>query len=520
MSHAGQSTEPLAVGLALHRRGELAEAERCYQGIIDADPTHAEALKLLAVLALERGELPRALSLAERASEQRPERGEYLHLIGRIELQQGNLEAAARDLSSAAAGDMPERVAALLDLASCHGRRKAWRDSLAAANAVLAEHPNHADARRFAGYACFSLHQDAEALVHLDRCLSSDGTQANIWHVTAVIALRQGNALSAYQRACKAGELAPDNRDYQFQRRLAAAKLVPDWHFNMLHDSARNKLFAQAIAALVRPEHQVLEIGAGTGLLAMMAARGVATGEGGHRVVTCEENPALAEVASAIVAGNGLSERIHVIGKRSSELMVGVDLAEKADILICEVFSVQVVAEGVLPSLEDAKARLLKPGATVIPRAATARGALVASEGLSRKVRVGSVHGFDLSALNAFSPVIQYLQPGMELTWLSEAHDLLRFDLAERLTFPAEKCSITIEATADGLCQGVVQWLNLEVMAGLSFENRPDRARPDDSQHWAPVFYPFPEPLAVVPGQRLTLRASHNRTALRVELVG
>ena len=519
MSDVAGASAQLTAGLALHRAGDLAGAERCYLDAIAVDSTQAEALKLLSVLALESGDLTRATAYVDAALVQRPTAGEYWHLLGRIKLQQGELEAALGALSRAVSNGTPQRRDALLDLATCQARRKAWQGSLEAARAVLADFPDHADAQRIAGYACFHLSRDSEALAHFERFLTGVPSHAGAWHASSVLLLRSGNAGAAFDRAVKAGELAPDNVEYAYQRRLSAANAVPSWHFNMLHDAPRNAAFAEGIAARIKRDQLVLEIGTGAGLLALLAGRSLAELGGSGRVVTCEANPVLARTAVEIVAANGLSERVQVIAKPSTELSVGVDLPERADLLICEVFSVQVISEGVLPTLEDAKARLLKADALIIPASASARGALVASEALARKVRVGSEQGFELSALNAFAPVVQYLQPGLELTLLSDALDLLSFDLAGRSHFPAEKRSIEVPVTAAGVCQGVVQWLRLDLAPGVDFENRPDAAEPAASQHWAPVFYPFSEPVALEVGQHVTLRVSHNRSGMRVELV-
>ena len=53
-------------------------------------------------------------------------------------------------------------------------------------------------------------------------------------------------------------------------------KLVARWHYRMINDGARNGAYDRAIAAAVRrmgPQAPVLDIGSGSGLLAMMAAR-------------------------------------------------------------------------------------------------------------------------------------------------------------------------------------------------------------------------------------------------------
>jgi hypothetical protein len=213
-------------------------------------------------------------------------------------------------------------------------------------------------------------------------------------------------------------------------------------------------------------------------------------------------NAAIAEAARRIVESNGLTDRISVIAKPSTELVVGVDLPEPADLLIAEIFSVQVTTEGVLPSLEDAKRRLLKPGAPVIPARAVARGALVTGDSLSRMARVGTVCGFDLSAFNRFTPVQQHLIPGQEVEFLSEPADLLRFDLLGETEWPAFKTHVTLTATRRGVCQGVAQWLKLELDDEHVYEHAPSAGDVTAGRHWAPIWYPLETPIELEAGKR------------------
>jgi type II protein arginine methyltransferase len=519
MTEQALVSERLSAGLALHRRGDLHEAELHYVSVLALEPTHAEALKLVAVIALERGDLARAARFSESALAVRPDSGEYWHLLGRVQLRQGELEEARQSLSRAVSSKPPEIEPAWLDLSACLAKLKAWPQSLAAARQVLESQPENQLAHRLSGHASFALEHYEQAILHFDRVLASDATQHSLYHLTSVGLLRLGRPAEAHARSVRACLLAPENAEYGFQRRVAAAAAVPDWHFNMVNDGPRNAAFSAAIAAIVRPEQRVLEIGTGSGLLAMLAARG----EGGEarsaQVVTCESNPLLARTASEIVAANGLASRVKVVAKPSTELRIGVDLQAPADVLICEIFSVQVITEGLLPTLEDAKSRLLTPDATIIPRAAAARVALASGAELARRARVQSVHGFDLSCLNEYTPTLQYLSPEQELELLSAPADLFRFDLAHSLRFPDEKRLLALPVSESGLCQGVVQWLRLELCAGVDFENQPGTPEARASRHWHPVFYPFVEPIAVNAGQAVTLRASHNRTGLRVELV-
>lgn len=512
-------SEQLDAGLALHRLGKLREAEDHYLAALAQNPAHAEARKLLAAIALERGDLERAAEFAAAALAVQPESGEYWHLLGRIRLRQGDLDDALRCLNQAVNRKPPELAHALIDLSACLAKLKAWAPSLAAVSHALQLEPDSELGHRLAGHACFSLERYEDAIEHLERVLEKDSTQHSLWHLVSLSLSRTGRPAAAYERSVKACALAPDNTEYAWQRRTTASAAVPDWHFNMVNDEARNAAFAAAIAATVKPGDRVLEIGTGSGLLAMLAARGAGGEARAAHVVTCEANPLLARAATRIIAANALSANITVVPKPSAELRVGVDLPARADVLICEIFSVQVVAEGVLPTLEDAKSRLLVPGAAVIPRVAIARAALVAGEGLARRTRVGAVCGFDLTQLNEFTPALQYLSSEQDLDLLSAPADLFSFDLANSDRFPSERRAVTLVATSDGLCQGVVQWLRLELSSGVNFENQPGTPEATVSRHWHPVFYPFAAPVALVSGQTVTLRASHNRAGMRVEFV-
>src|SRR5262249_35825905 len=134
-----------------------------------------------------------------------------------------------------------------------------------------------------------------------------------------------GQAIKAFKRAVA---LKPDFAEAKANLKAAYRDLISAWHFTMLHDKRRNDVYESAIARTVKGK-RVLEIGTGTGLLAMLAAKA-----GAKSVVTCEAVDVIAERAREIIAANGLKDRIAVIAKRSSDLVVGKDLAERAEVLI------------------------------------------------------------------------------------------------------------------------------------------------------------------------------------------
>jgi hypothetical protein len=142
----------------------------------------------------------------------------------------------------------------------------------------------------------------------------------------------------------------------------------------MLNDARRNEAYSSAIGAAVaaararkgpgRPV-RVLDIGAGTGLLSLLAASSGATS-----VVGCEMNVPLAQVARDVVAANGLSSAVQIISERSSELVSCTNAAQAFDVVVTETLDSDLLDEGIQSSVSDALRRLCARGALVVPGAA------------------------------------------------------------------------------------------------------------------------------------------------------
>ena len=282
-------------------------------------------------------------------------------------------------------------------------------------------------------------------------------------------------------------------------------QLVPLWHIPMMNEHARNDAFHRGLQAAVKPADTVFEIGTGSGLLAMMAAR-----LGAARVVTCEAVPLIAGTASDIVRRNGLQERVTVLAKPSHEVRVGGDLPARADVLVHEIFSSELLGENVLPAIEDAKARLLKPGGRILPSAASIMVALVSGDDLERNLYVDEAFGFDLSGFNAIHPKRRPLyREDLAPVLLSEPHEAFRFDFAARSSFPAERKTIRIKATQPGRCLGLIQWIRVELGAGIVYENAPGPRQP--VSNWQHTIYGLESPRDIAAGEVVAFDASHDR---------
>lgn len=208
--------------------------------------------------------------------------------------------------------------------------------------------------------------------------------------------------------------------------------VFPTWHISMLNDAPRNDAYAAGIREAIRSAQatsglekrggsvQVLELGAGAGLLSVLAATAHNASspqqrhQAGVYVAAVEANPSMLNRLRATVRSNGVGATVAVIPKHSTDLNVchgaqarksGVstasadcDLRQPVDVVIHEVFDFTVTGEGVVPSVHDALTRLAvgadadgaqsldeptrKP--VVVPAAVVVYGVLVESDELAR----------------------------------------------------------------------------------------------------------------------------------------
>ena len=127
----------------------------------------------------------------------------------------------------------------------------------------------------------------------------------------------------------------------------------PVEHARMLHDDRRTGDYLAALAAAVRPDDVVLDIGTGSGVLAVAAARA-----GARRVYAVEASD-IAEVAERVFAANGVQDRVTLLSGWSRQI----ELPEQADLLVAEVIGNEPLEEEILETTLDARRRLLKPEA-------------------------------------------------------------------------------------------------------------------------------------------------------------
>ncbi|MBN9528692.1 MAG: 50S ribosomal protein L11 methyltransferase [Alphaproteobacteria bacterium] len=353
-------------------------------------------------------------------------------------------------------------------------------------------------------------------MTELDRILETwpmlQGKGPGVWASFARVLLDKGKSAEGLALALAAYD-HPDcgNRD----RLIAGAVLnegVPKWHWRLVRDTARNAAYEAALARVVGPDTLVLDIGAGTGLLGLMALRA-----GAGRVVACEMNPAVARMAAAIAAANGVSDRLRIVAKKSNDLVLGEDLDRRADVIVSEIVDNGLLGEGVLATHRDAVPRLLRPGGHVIP----GDGAIIVALGHDptlARTRMDVHQGFDLSAFNKLAPSSHILPPetpGLRL--LSDPAALFSFAFGVPESWPGYRAEVPLAIREDGEANAVIQWIRL----GLDRSGSDDavhEVRPGRGSSWGLVSWPLVSPLSVAAGRRVRIAGERTDSTLMVWL--
>jgi len=263
-----------------------------------------------------------------------------------------------------------------------------------------------------------------------------------------------------------------------------------DIHRLMLRDDVRNRAYRDAIYATVKPGDVVLDVGAGTGILSLLAA------QAGASRVFAVERANIARLATEIIARNNVADRIMVLQGD----IVHMRLPQKVDIIVSEWLGTFGVDENLLAPVLVARDRWLKPGGKMLPQMVTAWMAPVWNSELEfdLNLRRGRVYGLDLQLVA--EPTVQ------EVTWARRAvtdadfiampqsmwvTDVYRYETEQaRLPFRA---SLTFTPVRAGKINALTAWFTAEFGAGISLTNAPGAP----ATHWGQYLFPLRETVEV-----------------------
>lgn len=492
------------LGNTLRDMGRMVEAEACYRLALRNKPDFVDAYGNLGYLMLQSGRLDEAEAAYRRALEVTPDCAESNYNLGNTLRDLGRIEEAEACYRMALC-HKPDLAEAYGNLSFVLRKLGRLEDAEAICRQAIEAVPDIAYAHFNLGSTLQDLGRSEEAKVAYRQALQINPGLADAHCNLASMSSDCGQVEEALAHYRKALDVSPSLLAARLGISSILSRLVPHWHVPMMNDQRRNHAYFAALEAAITADAEVFEIGTGSGLVAMMAAK-----LGVKRVTSCEAVPLIAETARRIVADNGYEPTITVIAKRSTDVHVGADLFRKADILVSEIFSSELLGEHVLPSIEDAKQRLLKPRGRVIPAAGSIMIALFGDGDLTRNVVVQDSFGFNLQRFNSIISEKQATaRNDLKVAMLSDDIEAFRFDFQHDSFFPSQTRSLRIPIKATGRCYGIIQWIRLQMVGDIRFENHPSEQSP--VSNWQHCTYVFAEPVDVEAGQIALVSAAHNR---------
>ncbi|MFO0615063.1 MAG: 50S ribosomal protein L11 methyltransferase [Polyangiaceae bacterium] len=283
---------------------------------------------------------------------------------------------------------------------------------------------------------------------------------------------------------CANGLLTPPDRGAVFPD-FAGGWDGSSIHAKMLGDEQRTRAFLDALAEVVQPSDVVVDIGTGTGVLALGAARA------GAKRVFAIESSSIADVAAAMFERNAALGPVELVRGWSNR----VSIPERASVLVSETVGNQALGEEIIESVLDANKRLLTPDARRIPSHIRifAQPCEVPSALRNRHAFTpenveswSSRYGIDFGPLRdvtrsgrkappADKPFFMVLELSEARGWKKLGPPTLLSEVDLAAPVPRFERSADMRFDVTGELQGVLEFFELTLSPSVTFDGHPDR---------------------------------------------
>lgn len=257
----------------------------------------------------------------------------------------------------------------------------------------------------------------------------------------------------------------------------------------MVLDRVRVDAYARAIAAVVRPGDVVLDVGSGSGLLALLAARA------GARKVYAVERTGAIELVRLHAKANGLD---HIIEPIHADLVEVKELPERPRVVVAELLGHFAPAEQAHRSYRLAR-RLAADGAVLIPGGYRLVFAAARPPGFEEDLAsLTDIHGLRLDAL------AERLRSRVAITRLAPG-DLVGPEVAGPFYASDAQLPPVFIGTAPVVVDGPVTAISVSFSATLAPGVELASTVGAPKTHWVQTVFPLDPPLPATAGETLAI---------------
>jgi predicted RNA methylase len=249
---------------------------------------------------------------------------------------------------------------------------------------------------------------------------------------------------------------------------------------SLLSHRTRIQKFRQAITKIVKSDHQVIDLGTGSGILAILAARQ------GARVTAIDANAESLKYARAAAELNGVVENIEFVHSHFYDFKP----EEKADVVLCEMLSSVMLIEQQIAASRYAVKQLLKPNGKIIPQQVMLFVIPVQNEILWNRFHIEDLK---------FPRIPQTAERGQSID-LADIQELKKFDLTKDSDQPLSiDKHLNFEIVQSGTVHGIIGMFESKLYDDITLTMK---------DGWRELFMPLPESVDVKAGTRLDVRVS------------
>jgi protein arginine N-methyltransferase 1 len=256
--------------------------------------------------------------------------------------------------------------------------------------------------------------------------------------------------------------------------------------FSMLHvvsllsHKTRLEKFDNAIRAAVQEGDLVVDLGTGSGILALMAARA-----GASKVIAVDVNAESLTYAENAAKLNDLDDKIEFVHAHFSDYMP----KAKADVVICEMLSSMMLIEQQVEASVHAIEHIMKPDGTLLPQDIRVFMSPIKSP----------IPEDRFSAAGFKFPMVPQTVTREQFDEVADFQEIAFFDLTQPATANAVDTIVRFKILSNARINGFVGIFQASLFEDIVLEME---------DGWRELMLPLKEPIEVSRGEQITARVS------------